>query len=191
MVKGGGEPKTSYLPRRPWRQQNPNMFADPITQYPQQQWVPPMSYPQWLTQTKPWQYGWRGPIYRNVPFQPTIFPTYPQYPSNISQFLPGFNPPSLLPPPQLQQQFALPMNPNMQQPMQATPIQNPPRPTPIPTQPIPNPNNKPTQPIQNVEVQTFPTYVITPVLACFIGNVFVIDGKYHDQQHNDDRMKIS
>jgi hypothetical protein len=46
--------------------------------------------------------------------------------------------------------------------MQATPIQNPPQPTPIPTQPIPNPNNRLTQPIQNVEVQTFPTYVITP-----------------------------
>jgi hypothetical protein len=50
----------------------------------------------------------------------------------------------------------------MQQPMQAVPIQNPPRPTPIPAQPIPNPNNMSTQPIQNVEVQTFPTYVITP-----------------------------
>jgi hypothetical protein len=52
------------------------------------------------------------------------------------------------------------MNPNMQQPIQATPIQNPPRPTPIPAQPIPNPNNRLTQPIQNIEVQTFPTYVI-------------------------------
>jgi hypothetical protein len=47
MFKGGGEPKTSYPPRRPWRQQNPNMFVDPSTQYPQQQWVPPMYYPQW------------------------------------------------------------------------------------------------------------------------------------------------
>ena len=46
--------------------------------------------------------------------------------------------------------------------MQASPIQNPPRPTPIPAQPIPNPNNRPTQPMQNVEVQTFPTNVITP-----------------------------
>jgi hypothetical protein len=59
------------------------------------------------------------------------------------------------------------MNPNMQQPMQFAPIQNPPQPTPIPAQPIPNPNNRPTQPIQNVEVQTFPTYVIT--LAPFNG----------------------
>jgi hypothetical protein len=46
--------------------------------------------------------------------------------------------------------------------MQATPIQNPPQPTPILAQPIPNPNNRPTQPVQNLEVQTFPTYVITP-----------------------------
>jgi hypothetical protein len=56
------------------------------------------------------------------------------------------------------------MNPNMQQPMQAAPIQNPPQPTLIPSQPFPNPNNRLTQPIQNVEVQTFPTYVITPAL---------------------------
>jgi hypothetical protein len=121
-----------------------------------------MSYPQWSTQTQPWKQGWRGPVYGNVPFQPTNFPTYPQYPSNISQLLPGFNPPSLLPPPQLQQQLALPMNQNMQQPMLYAPIQNPPRPAPILAQPIPNPNNRPTQPIQNIEVQTFPTYVIMP-----------------------------
>jgi len=54
------------------------------------------------------------------------------------------------------------MNPNMQQQMQVAPIKNPPRLTPIPSQPIPNPNNKPTQHVQNLEVQTFPTYVITP-----------------------------
>jgi hypothetical protein len=54
------------------------------------------------------------------------------------------------------------MNPNLQQQMQVAPIPNPPRPTPIPAQPIPNPNNRPTQPVQNIEVQTFPTYVITP-----------------------------
>jgi hypothetical protein len=52
------------------------------------------------------------------------------------------------------------MNPNMKKPMQVAPIQNPPRPTPIPSKPIPNPNNRPTQPIQNIEVKTFPTYVI-------------------------------
>jgi hypothetical protein len=54
------------------------------------------------------------------------------------------------------------MNPNIKQQMQVAPIPNPPRPTPIPAQPIPNPNNIPTQPVQNLEVQTFPTYVITP-----------------------------
>jgi hypothetical protein len=52
--------------------------------------------------------------------------------------------------------------PKSQQQMQVAPIPNPPRPTPIPAQPIPNPNNRPTQPVQNIEVQTFPTYVITP-----------------------------
>ena len=31
IFKGGGEPETSYPPRRPWRQQNPNMFSNPIT----------------------------------------------------------------------------------------------------------------------------------------------------------------
>jgi hypothetical protein len=103
-----------------------------------------MSYRQWSTQTQPWKQGWRGPIYGNVPFQPKNLTTYPQYPSNISQLLLGFNPPALLLPSQLQQQLALPMNPNMQQPMQVAPIQNPPRPTPIPAQPIPNPNNRPT-----------------------------------------------
>jgi hypothetical protein len=54
------------------------------------------------------------------------------------------------------------MNPNLQQQMQFTSIPNPPRPTPIPAQPIPNPNNRPTKPVQNIEVQTFPIYVITP-----------------------------
>jgi hypothetical protein len=54
------------------------------------------------------------------------------------------------------------MNPNMQQQVQDAPIPNPPWPTPIPTQPIPNPNNRPTQSIQNLEVHTFPTYVINP-----------------------------
>jgi hypothetical protein len=54
------------------------------------------------------------------------------------------------------------MNQNMQQKMQVSPIRKPPHPTPIPAQPIPNPNNRPTQPVQNIEVQTFPTYVINP-----------------------------
>jgi len=54
------------------------------------------------------------------------------------------------------------MNPNMHQQMKVAPIQNPHRPTPIHAQPIPNPNNRPTQPVQNVEVKTFPAYVIMP-----------------------------
>jgi len=76
--------------------------------------------------------------------------------------LPGFNPHALPPPPQLQQPLALPMNPNLQQQMQVAPIPNPPWPTHILAQSIPNPNNRPTQLVQNIEVQTFPTYVITP-----------------------------
>jgi hypothetical protein len=45
IFKGGGEPQeASYTPKRAWRQQNPNMFLDPTTQYPQQQWIPPMPY---------------------------------------------------------------------------------------------------------------------------------------------------
>jgi hypothetical protein len=62
IFKGGGEPETSYPPKRPWRQQNPNMFADSTTQYPQQKWIPPMYYPQWSPQnpqTQPWKKGWR------------------------------------------------------------------------------------------------------------------------------------
>lgn len=86
-----------------------------------------MPYPQWSPQQpqiQPWQQGWRGTTYGNVTFQPKTFPTYPQYPSNISQLLPGFNSPALPPPPQLQQQLTLPMNPNMQQ-KQLTFLMNP------------------------------------------------------------------
>jgi hypothetical protein len=75
-----------------------------------------MSYPQWSSkkpQIQCWKQGWRGPTYGNVTFHPRTFPTYPQYPSNISQLLSIFNPPSLPHPPQLQQQLALPMNPNL------------------------------------------------------------------------------
>jgi hypothetical protein len=96
------------------------------------------------------------------------YPIYPQYPANISQLLPRFNPPQIqaLPPPPVQQQFTIPLNPNQQkqapinanQQTQIKAIHNPPRPTTIPAQPIPNPNNRPTHPVQNAEVQTFPTY---------------------------------
>jgi hypothetical protein len=74
---------------------------------------------------------------------------------------------ALLPPP-IQQQFTTPLNPNQQQqaPINANQqpqnqaAHNPPRPTTIPAQPIPNPNNRPTHPVQNAEIQTFPTYEI-------------------------------
>jgi hypothetical protein len=72
-------------------------------QYPQH-WIPPIPYPQWThqqPQVQPWQQGWRSPAYGNVPFQTPIHPTYQQYPSNISQLLPGFNPHDLPPPSQL------------------------------------------------------------------------------------------
>ena len=63
-----------------------------------------MPYSQWThqkPQVQPWQQGWSGPTYGNVPFQPPTFPAYPQYPSNISWLLLGFNPPALPPPSQL------------------------------------------------------------------------------------------
>ena len=40
---------------------------------------------------------------------------------------------------------------------------NPPRPTLFPAQPIPNPNNKPTQAINSIELQTLPSYLISTV----------------------------
>jgi hypothetical protein len=93
MYRGGGvSQEQSYLSKRPWRAQNPNAFYDPNAQYHQQQWgPPPMTYSQWTpqqAQTQPWQKGWRGAVYGNP-----SYPTYPQYPVNISQLLPGFNSP--------------------------------------------------------------------------------------------------
>ena len=79
------------------------------------------------------------------------YPTYPQYPANISQLLPGFNPPQIqaLPPPLVQQQFTVPLNPNQQQRAPINPnkqpqneaAHNPLRQTTISSHPIPNPNN--------------------------------------------------
>jgi hypothetical protein len=74
---------------------------------------------------------------------------YPQLPPNTPQLLPGFVRPILPPIPQqqlLQYQNANPM-----------------RPTLLPTQPVLNPNNNTPQPLHNVEMQAFLTYVITPV----------------------------
>jgi hypothetical protein len=74
---------------------------------------------------------------------------YPQFPPNTPQLLPGFFPPPLPPIPQpqlLQYQNEISL-----------------RPTLIPAQPMSNPNNKPPQPLYNVEMKSFPTYVSTPV----------------------------
>jgi hypothetical protein len=50
------------------------------------------------------------------------------------------------------------------QPLQFPPLQNPQRPTQLLVQPIDNPNNnKIAQPIYNTEIQSLPTYFITPV----------------------------
>ena len=40
---------------------------------------------------------------------------------------------------------------------------NPPRPTLLPAQPITNPNNKPTQALNIIELQTLPSYLISTV----------------------------
>jgi hypothetical protein len=74
---------------------------------------------------------------------------YPQFPPNTPQLFPGFVPPPLPPIPQ-------------QQPLQYQ-NESSPKLTLLPAQPVPNPNNKPPQPLHNVEIQAFPTYVITPV----------------------------
>jgi hypothetical protein len=74
---------------------------------------------------------------------------YPQFPSNAPQLLPGFVPPPL---PFVPQQQSL-------QYQNASSL----RPTLLPTQPVPNSNNNPPQPLHNVEMQAFPTYVITHV----------------------------
>ena len=74
---------------------------------------------------------------------------YPQFPPNTPQLLPGFVPPPLPPIPQ-------------QQPQQYQNASSP-RPTLLLAQPILNPNNKPTQPLHNVEMKAFSTYVISPV----------------------------
>jgi len=74
---------------------------------------------------------------------------YPLFPPNTPQLLPSFVPPPLPPIPQ-------------QQPLQYQNASSP-RPTLLPAQPVLNPNNKPPQPLNNVEMQAFSTYVITLV----------------------------
>jgi hypothetical protein len=73
---------------------------------------------------------------------------YPHFPLNIQQDFLCFVPPPLPSIPQQPQQYYNTSSP---------------RPTLLPAQPVPNPNNKPTQPLHNVELQTFSTYVISLV----------------------------
>ena len=72
---------------------------------------------------------------------------YPQ--PNTPQLLPGFVPPPLPPIPQ-------------QQPLQYQNASSL-RPTLLPTQLVSNPSNKLCQPLHNVDMQAFSTYVITHV----------------------------
>jgi hypothetical protein len=74
---------------------------------------------------------------------------YPQFPSNTLQLFSGFVPPPL--PPIPQQQLLQFQNASS------------PKPTLLSAQPVLNPNNKPPQPLNNVDMQAFLTYVITPV----------------------------
>jgi len=74
---------------------------------------------------------------------------YPQFPTKTLQLFPGFVPPPLPPIPQ-------------QQPLQYQ-NESSTRLTLLPAQPVSNPNNNPPQPLHNVEMQAFPTYVITHV----------------------------
>jgi hypothetical protein len=88
-----------------------------------------------------WKQGWCGPSYDGM----TTFP----YPAP-----PPYTYPSQAP----QQQINQPQQLSLPAP------QNPPRPTQILAQPIPNPNNnKPVQAMYGTDLQTFPTYSITPV----------------------------
>jgi hypothetical protein len=96
--------------------------------------------------------GWRGGHNQGNPQAPPIHMSnhpYPQFPPNTLQRLPGFVPPPLPPIPQ-------------QQPLQFQNASSP-RPTLLPAQLVLNPNNKPPQPLHNVEMKAFLTYVITPV----------------------------
>ena len=73
---------------------------------------------------------------------PQPYPTYPQYPQN------QVNPSNL-------------SIPQLQPPLQPLQLQNTPRPTQLPAQLLANPNNRAAQPAYNVEIQTYPTYLIS------------------------------
>jgi hypothetical protein len=90
---------------------------------------------------------------------------YPQFPPNTPQLLPGFVPPPLPPIPQQQ----------LLQYQNASSL----RPTLLPAQPVSNPNKKPPQPLHNVEMQAFSTYVITPIP---LQDIQLRSGKVLDRQ---------
>jgi hypothetical protein len=138
--------------------------------YAMETWSPQQS------QNHPYQQNWRGTTYGNPPpyhsqqtistsisatticttinTQQQFFPqqqqyqSFPQYPSTMQQTFP-----SLPSQPQLTQP----------QPLQLPSNQQPPRPTQIPAQPVENPNNQKDKVVYNVEVDTFPTYLIALV----------------------------
>jgi hypothetical protein len=141
------EPSPQFFPSYNSQQWN--------TQIPWQQnhpWKP--TWPQQYNQNHPWKQGWRGNTYGNIPLFPVpyqVYPQYPQYPSPI---------PQSYPPMQTQVSLSQPTIPPLPQ-LTANP--NPPRPMQLPAQPIPNPNNLSNSPAFNVELPTFPTYLVTPV----------------------------
>jgi hypothetical protein len=170
-----GDPREScYAPRRPWKPRNQCAYPDlqskvpPYYQQQQQQWNPP-GWKNWSTQYQhPWLQGWRGGHNLGNPQAPHVPMSnhpYPQFPSNTPQLLPGFIPPPLPPIPQ-------------QQPLQYQNARSP-RPTLLPAQPVSNPNNKPPQPLNNVEMQAFPAYVITPIP---LQEIQLRSGKFLDRQ---------
>ena len=75
------------------------------------------------------------------------YPTYPQFPICMPHPYPQ---PTI---PQYQQQ----------QPLQSSTSQTPPRSTQLPAQPVANLNNRASLPAYNVDLQTFPTYLVTLV----------------------------
>jgi hypothetical protein len=173
IYRSGDPGESSYAPRRSWQPRNEPTYLDPQSQVPpyyqqQLQWNSP-SWKKWSTQYQhPWPQGWRGGHNQGnlqSPPVPMSKHPYPQFPPNTLQLLSGFVPPPL------------PLIPQ-QQLLQYQNARSP-RPTLLLVEPVPNPNNRPTQPLHNVEMQAFPTYVIThvPLQEIQLGS-----GKFLDRQ---------
>ncbi|XP_059073307.1 uncharacterized protein LOC131874087 [Cryptomeria japonica] len=162
------EPVYFMAPRRPFppRAMQPGFpneyFPSPRQTFPNSNtwyggWQQPSSYPQWSQNyqfgTQLWQQAWRP----NVPQPPSYPQSYPQ------PYLPQtqFPPPPLINPYQQPQQFLPPIPSSSSNPIPNPP--QPPKPTSMPTQPNPNPNNKPSQPVYNNEVASYPTYSVNTV----------------------------